>query len=336
MRGSYTPGLLKVAIWAVDDQANGTGWVETGSGNAGGAGGPVAPAIISVTPSTAATASQAFSATIRDPNGFATISRVYFLVNSTPNVPSNTCHGFYDRGQNAVFLYIDGLIGLAGPLVPGSATVIQNSQCALSGTGLSVSGSGTDLALALEINKKVPFLPGGKNLYFRAVDQDNLGTGWQQGATWPAAVNRAPTVDSGTPGAAAGSDQTFTVTVSDADAATDVNRVYFVLHTAATVPVNSCPGFYERASNRIYLYNDAVTQLVSNAVQPGVSGTIQNSQCRIDGELSSVTTAGTTLTLGIRFSKLGSFIGTTKNIYWWAVDNAATGTGWVATGVWGP
>ena len=47
----------------------------------------------------------------------------------------------------------------------------------------------------------------------------------------------------------------------------------------AAVPQNTCHGFYDGASNGIYLYNDALTALLG-PLTPGTSGTLQNGQSR--------------------------------------------------------
>lgn len=62
------------------------------------------------------------------------LHRVYFVVNTGPTVPAGGCHGFYDRATNALFLYNDNLSLVTGPLTPGAAGVLQNSQCRVNGS----------------------------------------------------------------------------------------------------------------------------------------------------------------------------------------------------------
>ena len=59
---------------------------------------------------------------------------MYFLVNPTPSIPQNTCHGFYDRATNGIYLYNDALTVLLGPLTPGTSGTLQNSQCVVYGS----------------------------------------------------------------------------------------------------------------------------------------------------------------------------------------------------------
>lgn len=92
--------------------------------------------------------------TARDMDGASDITRLYFLINPTPNIPQNTCHGFYDRIANALFLYNDGLTAITGPLTPGAAQAIQNSQCAINGAATTVVTTATDLTLNLNLTIK--------------------------------------------------------------------------------------------------------------------------------------------------------------------------------------
>ena len=97
----------------------------------------------------------------RDPDGYTDLRRLYFLVNSTPTVPPASCHGFFDRGANAVYLCNDTLTTLQGPLTPGSSGTLQNSQYTIFGDRLAVvSAAGTDLALNLGAGRRGEFAAG--------------------------------------------------------------------------------------------------------------------------------------------------------------------------------
>jgi hypothetical protein len=135
-------------------------------------------------PAIATTATQTFSVTARDPNGATDISRIYFLVNANTSIPAGTCHGFYDRPANAIYLYNDALTTLSAPLVPGTAATIQNSQCAINGATTSVTASGTDLILDLSITRQGSYATGTRNLYTWIADTANTGTGWLQISSW--------------------------------------------------------------------------------------------------------------------------------------------------------
>jgi large repetitive protein len=119
-----------------------------------------------------------------DPNGFTDLTTAYMLINATVNWPG-TCSTYYDRGANALWLLNDSASLWMGPVTPGAATTLQNSQCSLSVAGSSVSGSGNNLTINLALTFKAAFT-GTKNVYMNAQDSGGLWSSWQQGGTWTA------------------------------------------------------------------------------------------------------------------------------------------------------
>ena len=56
--------------------------------------------------------------------------------------------------------------------------------------------------------------------------------------------------------------QTFQFTARDLDGYADIDKVYFLFNGSAATPPNTCYGFYQRGTNALYLYNDAVSRLL--------------------------------------------------------------------------
>jgi len=334
VKGILATGVQKVAIWAVDAQGNGTGWVETGTITPS-SGSPAAPLLLSVTPTASSNPVTTFAITASDANGAANLSRFYFVVNTTATVTANGCHGFYDRASNAAYLFNDALSQVLGPVAPGTNTTIENGQCKLSGTTLSVTTNGNEMTVNFPLELKGAFLSGSRNFLVWITDIGNLGTGWQQGTVWSSAGNVAPSIVSA-PASGPGTNRTFLVTARDTNGAADIGRIYFQIGGSSGLGANVCHGLYDGATGKIFLYNDALSQLVGSGITPGQSGTVQNSQCLISGPSSSVVSSGTDVTLSLNVTRLGSYNGATLGIYWWAVDQAALGTGWVAGGTWTP
>lgn len=255
-----------------------------------------------------------------DADGYTDIARIYFQIHSAPAVPPNTCHGFYLPATRSVYLYNDALTTLTGPLPLGANATLSNSQCTISGAASRIdSESGDTLRLRLNITLTQPFLAPGRTLYAWAQDQAGNNTGWRTISNWSPATLSPPVIQSVTPAAPTANPQTFTITVNDPDGAQDINRLYFLLNTSPNVTINGCHGFYDRALNAVYLYNDALTNLTS----------LTNSQCSVT--LTSVTTTNTSVTLTLTLSRTSA---TTQNLYLWATDNEAKGTGWVPSATW--
>ncbi|MBL8235968.1 MAG: hypothetical protein JNM66_01010 [Bryobacterales bacterium] len=336
LQSAYAASPRNVYLWVTDNANTGTGWVQVSTW--GAAAPPQPPSIVSSTPANPSGSPQTFTFVARDPNGFADINLVYFQVHTTPTVPVNTCHGFYHRPTNAFYLFNDALTTFTGPLTPGSSGTLQNSQCVLHGAASTpVSGAGTDLTLTLSMSLQSAYAASPRNVYLWVTDNANTGTGWVQVNTWGAAAPpQPPTVVSGTPANPSGSPQTFTFVARDANGFTDINRVYFQVHTSPTVPANTCHGFYDRPTNAFYLFNDALTAL-TGPLTPGSAGTLQNSQCVLHGAASTpVSGAGTDLTLTLSMSLQSAYAATTRNVYLWVTDNANTGTGWIPVSAWRP
>lgn len=270
-------------FWIVDSAGLGTGWVNA------------TPAPPTVRPATLT--AQTVTITTSDPNGATDINRAYFLINPTPTVPQNTCHGFYDRPTNSVYLYNDTLTSLA---------TLQNSQCSIQ--GFTATSTGNDLTLILQLTLQPAYASAGQKLYVWAVDSANLGTGWVQAAAYSAAAPQPPVLLSATRTA-----PNYTFIARDPNGAADINRIYFVLNATPTVTTNGCHGFYDRPSNQVYLYNDSLTALVSP---------LQNSQCAV--QAFSATASGTDLTLNMTITQQVA----PQNAYVWIVDSTGLGTGW--------
>jgi hypothetical protein len=261
------------------------------------------------------------------------ISRLYFLVNSTATIPVNTCHGFYDRASNSVYLYNDPLTALLVPITPGGSGSTANNQCSIDAAGSKVvAAPGTDVVVDLKMTLLGTFGSASKSVYIWVQDNGGLGTGWVQTGTWNPYSAVAPTA-AGSPSSVSGPWQTLAFQGRDGNGFADIQRIYFLVHPTPTIPTGTCHGFFDRASGGIYLYDDSLTVL-SGPLIPGNASNLSNSQCRIEGVGTSITTAsGAELTLNVYGRLFGT---TTKNVYLWVVDNAGAGTGWVQVSTWNP
>jgi len=99
--------------------------------------------------------------------------------------------------------------------------------------------------------------------------------------------------------------------------------------------VGACWAYYVRASNTIYLINDAGNGFVAQTVTPGLAGSASNSQCTISSG-GAITTSGNTLTLPINITfNTVTFVGT-KQVWAYAAGNDGLNSGWTLMGTWKP
>ena len=332
LSSAYGASAKNVYLWVKDKESHDTGWIQTGSWIPSVSNNNF-PSVVSGSPATVTTTSQTFTFVARDIDGFADIYRIYFLVNPTSSIPANTCHGFFDRSSNGFYLYNDGLTVAQGPL--SASSTLQNSQCSLIGSGSAViSASGTDITLTIGLAISASYASTPQNVYLWVKDAEGHDTGWIQTGTWTvqATGNNPPSVVSGSPAATSTQSQTFTFVGRDPDGANDIYRIYFLVNPTASIPANTCHGFYDRPTNKFYLYNDGLT------VQQGPlssSSTLQNSQCTLNGSTTALVSAsGTDVTLTIGLTLSSSYAATPQKVYLWVKDAEGRDTGWIQTGTW--
>ena len=250
------------------------------------------------------------------------LTTVGMLINASASTISG-CAVIYNRAQNTLALLTDAGAQPASTLTPGSGSA-QNSQCTLVGSSSTVTVSGNVLTLGLQITF-LPAFAGAKDLYMNAVDPYQTVTFTQEG-TWTTAVaiNMAVTPVSGS-----GTQQTFSLQVTDSLGATDLTTAGLLVNSSVSL-TPACAVVYNRALNTLALLTDAGAQ-PATTLTPG-SGTAQNSQCSLNGALSTVTAVGNMLTVNVALTFQPAFSGP-RNVYADAGD-ASQSLAWTLEGTW--
>jgi AraC-like DNA-binding protein len=141
-----------------------------------------APADVSVWPSNGTGMNQSFTWAASSPSGYTNLSDIFALFNTSVS-GANACYIHYNRNSNLLYLADNSGANWLGGFAPGSSGSAGNSYCSIYGSGSSVSGSGTQLALTVSVVFQSGF-SGTKNEYLYAQDNAGLNTGWQQMGTW--------------------------------------------------------------------------------------------------------------------------------------------------------
>lgn len=321
------PGQKTIYMLAGNVSGNNSGWQARGTWTTSDG---QAPTTVVVNPSSGTGATQTFIATYADANLYTDLSAVYLLLNSSLN-GANACLAAYIRSANQIYLYNDAGNGLvAGSLTPGTAGTIANSQCSISGTGSSASGSGNNLTVGFAITFQSAF-PGVRTIYGLATDNEGMNSNWNTLGSWARSPDQSPSATSVIPSSGSGGSQTFTLTFMDSDGAADLSAVYG-LFGATLNGANGCVIVYVRSVNAIYLYNDAGNAL-AGSVTPGAAGIVTNSQCTISSG-GAIGGSGPTMTVPVAVTfKSPAFTGV-KNLYMLAVDSSGQNSGWQLRGVW--
>jgi hypothetical protein len=287
-----------------------------------------APSAVSVSPASGSGAIQTFTLVYSDPRGFSDINWVDVNWNTT-TATGSACYLRYTRGTNTLQISTNAGTGWAASATPGTATVLQNSQCSVDAGASTAVGAGNSLTLTLAVTFAGSFA-GTKNVYMQLQDLSGALAPWQVKGTWVATAG-SPASVSVTPSAGSGATQTFTAVFSDPYGAADISYVNLLFQTQIT-GVNACWVQYTRASNLVDVVADSGLGYAGLAAV-GAPGIIQNNQCSVDTGASSVTISGNTLTFNVAVTFKGVFTGT-KNIYLNVFNNANATSGWQAKGTW--
>jgi hypothetical protein len=303
------------------------------AGNGGSYGGFVSqirmgPGPLGVSPASGSGAAGTFTFSVAHAAGAANIQSAQFLFHSGLTF-TNGCYFSYNRGNNTLSLYQDaGNVWL--PLTPGSGTTVNNGVCSLSGTGVSVASAGATLTVQMAVTFASGF-SGERRIYANATDSGGVSAGWTQVGVWQVAAGQAgPVVAGVSPASGSGTAQTFTTTITDANGHGDVSSFYFLINGTLN-GANGCYLSYARAQNTIYLLRDSDGQWLP--LTPGASGSVENANCRLTGAGFAVTGSGTSVSIALPLTFLGSFSGA-KVVYAAAADFGGLGTGWQQVGTW--
>lgn len=301
-------------------------WVTAGTWNPGQ---PVAPTVTSLTPSSGSGLNQIFTVTLNDANGVADIASAQFVINPALN-GLNSCYISYNRSANAFYLYRDS-VNVWQLVYPGTNTGAANNNCALAGTGLTVTASGNSLTITLPLTFNAAY-NGANNFYVYVADTAGLNSGWINAGTWRAGQASAPAVTSVTPNAGSGPSQTFSVILSDTNGNADISSALLLVNSTLNGQ-NACFISYNRSANAFYLFRDSDN--VWQLIYPGSSGSVTNGFCTINGTALAAAASGNTLTLSLPLTFSSNFTGA-KNFYAYVADAGGLNSGWITAGTWNP
>jgi hypothetical protein len=179
---TFTPafgGVKNLYLLAIDSAGANSNWSLKGTWTVPF--GPQTPVPQSVTPSTGTGLAQTFTAAYSDANGATDIAGAYFLFHSQIR-PDAGCFVYYNRAANTVQLANDAGMVWSAPISAGSGT-LANSQCTISGVGVSGSASGDTLTVTLPVTFS-PLFAGAKNIYLLAIDASGANSNWHLKGSW--------------------------------------------------------------------------------------------------------------------------------------------------------
>ncbi|MDD5423529.1 MAG: putative Ig domain-containing protein, partial [Candidatus Omnitrophica bacterium] len=126
----------------------------------------------------------------------------------------------------------------------------------------------------------------------------------------------------------------FTSSYADNNGYSDIKTAICQINTSTNRKKAFC-GYYNRAANRLYLYNDAGTGFVPGSGVPGSNIILENSYVKLDCSRTRVIASGKVLVVNWNVTfKAPAASSMTKRTYLYAVDSKNAATGWVQKGTW--
>lgn len=266
----------------------------------------------SLSPTSGAGTTQTFTGIYSDPNGAGDLTTLHLLFNTSIN-PANGCWVQYYPSTNLLYLENSAGNGVTAALSPGSSSSISNSACTLSGTGTTVSTSGSSIVMTFALTFSSSF-SGTQNTYMFAAGRTSSSSNWVQQGTW------TPTVFSLAPTSGTGLTHSFTAVYSDPFGTGDMTTLHLLFNTAIA-PSNACWVQYDPATNSLYLETNGGNGLTT-ALTPGSASTISNSQCTLSGTGTTVTSSGNDVTVTFNLTFSGTFTGN-QNVYLYSAGSNA-------------
>ena len=174
-------------------------------------------------------------------------------------------------------------------------------------------------------------LAPGTKYYWYVVTHNCSGTSQSQTWSFTTTANEPPSAVSVTPSSGTGFSQTFSALFSDPNGFQDLSSTYLLVGATLNFQ-GACYAYYDRTGNALWLRDDAGSSWLG-PLTPGVSGTVQNSQCAISGSASSVSGAGNNLTVNLHLAFTPAFTGS-KNVYGNAQDSGGLSSNFQPLGTW--
>lgn len=277
------------------------------------------------------------TAAYRTPNGIASVSGAYLLIN-TEQSPRGGLYLWYDGAANKLYLRDDAGTAWLGGVTPGTQGVLRNSFAEV----LCGESSAEVVAGELILRFRVSFSDAacGRPLkgWMYIATNDGLTDGWDQRAALTVEPPGSKPQNTGlTPAASAmrpGETTTLEATWFDAGGAGDLRGCYVLLNTAIS-PAEAVYVLYDPSRNLLYIRNDAGTAWVGGA-QPGSDAVLENSFFRLYCSETLATKSGSVLTLSLPIEPRASLAGRCLKAWLYAIDSAGQQDGWDEFGEFSP
>ena len=169
-------GAKNTYLYAAEAFSN-SGWVTVGGWTVTGG----SPTADSVSPASGSGVSPNFTFAVSDSATDLNIIGMNMLLTAgSPANLANACYLWYNRTASTIGLYANDGVTLNTKGI-GSASTLQNNQCAVGFTTMTTSGN--SVLFTINLVFKSPAFQGAKTVYLQALEP-NTTTGWVARGTW--------------------------------------------------------------------------------------------------------------------------------------------------------
>jgi hypothetical protein len=317
-------GPKGIYMFAEDTSGVSTGWVQNGTYTVATGGFPTADSVV---PTSGMGPAQRFSFQVSDQGGSRYITDIAVLFAPTVNTTS-ACFILYDSVANTLSVSYDNPALGTTELPLGSTGIAFNSQCALNAANSTVVFGTTSVVLTLDLTFSSAF-SGTKNVYIYG-NEASTNTGWVERGSWTVSGG-VPSAVSASPASGAGSAlSSFTFTVADSSAATNISSLAMLFTTGAPSNIgNSCYVVYNIPTATVGLYAD--NGITLNTKDEGSSANLFNSQCAVG--YTVMTMSGTAVQFTVQLLFFTPAFDGAKTVYLEA-NEPTSSSGWVSVGNW--
>ncbi len=277
-----------------------------------------------------------FSFSVSHPDGLSRLGVINLLINSSLDGRQG-CYVAYSVPQRVLYLVNDAgpAAGLSAPLALGAGNTgfVQNSQCRINAGFSSALTSGNSITLSLNM-QFVGGFTGGKVLYAAARTTDELNTGWRTVGVFdiPGGAVTFPNSSTANPAAGTATNTVLSFTYRAQGSHTNLQTVWGLINTALD-GAGACYFAYFAPGNTLLLIPDNGNGLQAQSIPLPGSGSIENSQCRINAFGSVVNRSGDTLSISLNVTFKNGFSG--PKVIWTAASTLGNVVSpWRAAGAW--
>ena len=301
----------------------------------------VAPQVLSIVPVNNGDQTT-FTVTIADGNGSSDLAGAGVNVTGSSGSGASACWFYYNLNAGTVSV-ADNNGATWASVAQGSGSSISNSQCSIAGTGIGAVKSGNTVTITVTVTFNPQYFTGTKSLFVYAMDNENESSGYQNEGMWTlgsgsASTPAPPSTSSGMPPGVVsivpvnnGSRTTFTITVADANGASDLAGVD-VMVAGSSGSANACWFYYNLGTASVSLADNNGATWAS--VVQGSGSSISNSQCSIAGTDFGAQESGNSATITLAVTSNPQVFGGTKTLYVNAANNENESSGYLNEGKW--